>query len=451
MERAGTPTVVIASAGFEHDILATAEAFGMPTQQFVVVPKVYNNLTVEESIAQTEPVVDELMLLLQGNRDRDAFDGPATNDASDESFTASDGRTSFEVFNLTFAQRNWTDGYPVWPPTPSRVARLLDGVEGRGSDVVCVLPPGNGEATVAKVAANAAMAGCEPEDMPVLMAILRAVAHREQRSVLRLGLMSTSAHAPLVVVNGPVAKQLGINGGRCCVGPGQQNAVNTRISRAFHLCLKNIARWVPGLMDMDSVGTARKNIVVFAENEDESPWEPYHVSQGYAPTDSTVTVFFTSGEWDLSIQGHVDGHQLAKAIASYSGGNNNSYMMGVFGDHPHQVPLGRLLIVVPPHAGPLAEAGFSKQAFERFLWQQGKEPVARLIEPLRKLYADGEVRKEYEWLFDLPPEQQWTERLPVIERPEEYSVVVAGSVRAKNMLMPTRTHPETELVTATPT
>jgi hypothetical protein len=294
------------------------------------------------------------------------------------------------------------------------------------------------------------MAGCRPDDMPVLMAILRAVSRKENEGPIRVCLMSTGAHAPLVLINGPVAAELGVNGGRCCLGPGRQNAANIRISRAFHLCLKNIARWVPGVMDLDSIGTPRKNIVVLAENEEESPWEPYHVSKGFAATDSTVTVVFTAGEWDISLQGHVDGHQLARAIGSMGVANNTGYSLGTFGQDLTDIPLGRLLLVPPPHAIPVSEAGYSKQDFERFLWEQGTATVARVVEPMRKLYADGKTRKEFDWMFELSPEEAATRTVPVVEKPELYSVVVAGSVRAKDLLMPLRTLPETELITRTP-
>jgi hypothetical protein len=279
---------------------------------------------------------------------------------------------------------------------------------------------------------------------------LRAVAHKENARVIRQGLMSTSAHAPLILVNGPVAKSLGINGGRCCLGPGRQNAVNTRIGRAFHFCLKNIARWVPGVMDLDSIGTARKNVVVLSENEEESPWEPYHVTKGYAATDSTVSVFFTAGEWDVSLQGHVDGHQLARGIAAMGVGNNMGYIMAMQGPSWTSIPLGRLLLVPPPHAVPVSEAGYSKTEFEHFLWEHGTAPISRLIEPMRKLHADGKTRKEFDWMFELSDEEAATQTAPVIESPDLYHVVVAGSVRAKDLLMPLRTLPEMELVTGTP-
>jgi hypothetical protein len=302
---------------------------------------------------------------------------------------------------------------------------------------------------VETVAVNAAMAGCRPEEMPVVMAALRAIAN--MRPVPRGALMSTSAHAPLVLVNGPLARELGINGGRACLGPGKQNEVNIRISRAVVMSLKNLGSWYPGVMDMDTIGTTRKHIVVVAENEDESPWEPYHVSRGFKATDDVATVFFTSGEWDISIQGHTDAHQLAAAIASFSGGNNSGGYFTNLGGAAEFSGLGRLLFLPPPHATPIArEGGFSKQGLEKFMYHQGKEPVSRLIEPVRKLHADGKIKPEWEWLFSLSDHEQRNTLLPVIENPEWYSIVVVGSVRAKDLLMPTRTLPQSEQITRTP-
>lgn len=453
MERKQTPAVIIASAGFEDDLEASARAFAMPGLQYVVVPSVYNNLDDEKAVAQTEPVVDEVIRLLTSGAVR--TEKPELEDASDgqkESvyrISSDNGQSPFMQFNRMYLDRDWSDGYPIWPPTRGQVDALIAGVDGDPDDVVCLLPPGNGEATVAKVATNAAMAGCQPQDMPIVMAALRAIAN--MRPVPRGALMSTSAHAPLVLVNGPVAREVGVNGGRACLGPGKQNEVNIRISRAVVMCLKNLGSWYPGIMDLDTIGTTRKHIVVVAENEEESPWEPYHVSQGFAPEDSTVTVFFTSGEWDISIQGHLSAQQLAEAIASFSGGNNSSGYFSSLGGAGEFSGLGRLLFIPPPHAIPLKEGGFTKLGLEKYMYHHGHEPVSRLIAPIKKLHHDGKVKPEWEWLFHLSDTEARRTTLPVIERPESFSIVVVGSVRAKDLLMPTRVDPYTEPVTSTPT
>ena len=369
LERRGVPTVMFAAAGFEHDIEASSRAFAMPSIRYSLIPKVINNLSAEESRDLMDPIADELAGHLV-----DVNVSPfAGDDALPGSFVYAEGIDPLDAliqFNEDYLDRDWGDGYPVWPPTEERVKRLIDGVQADPDSIVCLLPPGNGEATVAKIAVNAAMAGCEPREMPVILAALRAFANK--RPVPRSALMSTSAVAPLLLVNGPLARELGINGERTCLGPGRQNRVNIRISRAVVLCLKNIGSWYPGVMDMDTIGSTRKHIVVVAENEDESPWEPFHVTQGFDRSESTVSLFFTSGEWDISIQGHLDAEQLARAIGSFSCGSTASgYFTAMARERTAQTDtsaMGRLLFLPPPHAIPLAEGGFSKKRLEAFLY-----------------------------------------------------------------------------------
>jgi hypothetical protein len=293
------------------------------------------------------------------------------------------------------------------------------------------------------------MAGCRPEEMPIVMAVLRAISKLDP--VMRIVVTtSTSAHAPLVVVNGPLGQRLGINGGQCCMGPGRKNQVNIRIGRAVVLSLKNTGRWYPGVLDMDTMGTVRKNCPVIAENEAENPWDPYHVTQGYALEDDTVTVFWTSGEIDVTFQGHLSPEHLAQSIGSFHGGNQHGYFSNMQTLIPGEAyPLGRLLLLAPPHAQPLSEYK-DKVELEHMFWELGQEPIARLRTPLRKLYTDGKIQDKYNWLFELPEDEAEQRTLPVIEAPERYKIVVAGSVRAKNMLMTLRGNPVTERVTAAP-
>jgi hypothetical protein len=464
MEKAGKPAVVIVSHGFETNALAAADAFSMRDFAYVVVPKVYNNLSIKEAEMQTEPIIDDIVKALTDvnvvDREGDATSFGRVKPSSKVEFLYNEGNSydNFLAFNREFLDRDWGDGFLLHPPTRNAIAEMLSMVDGQPDDVVCMLPPGNGEATVALVAANAVMAGCKPAEMPVVMAALRAIA-RNGAIAMSIVLTSTSAHACFIVVNGPLGRQLGINGKRACLGPGKQNEVNLRIGRAVVLCLKNIGRWYPGVLDLDTIGTSRKFINVITENEEENPWEPYHVSQGFDGPADTVTTFWSSGEWDVSIQGHKDAEQLARAIGSYSGGTNAMGYIGTL--HGVSLPdaegkttvpatFGRLLLLTPPHAQPLADAGYSKQDLERLFWELGHEPIERIIEPLYKLHEGGNTRPEYEWMFQLSPEEQRTRTAPVIERPEDYTIVVAGSVRAKDLLMPTRVQPYTERITNTP-
>jgi hypothetical protein len=441
LERMGVPAVAIVSDGFQANFAASARAFALPALEFVIVPHVFNNSEADVAVRQTVDIVPALTRLLTGLGG--AADGAEAPSGSEAGLTLSgDGVLGgMRELNDELHARGMTDGYPVWPPLADRVEELVAAVGGDPGEVLFALPPGNGEVTLEKLAANCVMAGCTPAEMLVVEAALRALTDVEQRTMIRGCLMSTSAHAPVVVVNGPIAEQLGLNGGRGCVGPGTNNLVNLRISRAISLCLHNLGRWAPGVMDLDTVGTPRKNIVVVAENQAESPWSPFHVDHGSELGTSTATVFFSVGEWDVGVQGHIDPEQLARAIGSFSGGNSGTgYFSTLFGD-TDKSPVGRLMFMAPTHARALAEGGLSKEAVRDILFESGKETITRLIEPMRKLYKDGKIRDEWLWVFEADQETQDTTLLPVIERAEEYHIVVTGSGRGKDLLMPTRCRP----------
>lgn len=437
VERRGTPAVVLASAGFELNLQASAKAFGMPALRFVTVPAVYNNLDTQAAIDQTLPAVDDLVAELTGDLAQpvDVVDEPTRLD-----YGTGETPAAFREFNRDFLDRDWGDGYPLWPPTADVVDELVAGAGLDRDDVVCVLPPGNGHATVEAVAVNAALAGCLPAEIPVVIAALRAVAQMPAPAN-RIVLMSTSAHAPLFLVNGPVAERLGINGGRCCLGPGQQNAVNIRIARAILLCLKNIGRWYPGVMDLDTVGTARKFGMLIAENEAESPWDPYHVGRGYRPEQDVVSAFFTAGDWDVGFQGHVDVPQLARAIASQVGiGVDNGYMTSFIGSPSTKASgprgAGRLVVLAPQFARPLADGGFDQRGLAEFFHDHIKVPLLQNIETARKLHADGKIRPEWEHVFELAADEAATRMVPLLRDPELFDIVVAGDVRAKGLVFP---------------
>ena len=115
-------------------------------------------------------------------------------------------------------QAGWTDGLPVVPPTGERVREFVDYLGRSPDDLVAELPPLGGRATVERIAANAVMAGCLPQYMPVVVAALEAM--MDDRFNLRGVQCSTGIHTPLVIVNGPIARELEINSGYNCFGQG---------------------------------------------------------------------------------------------------------------------------------------------------------------------------------------------------------------------------------------
>ena len=194
-------------------------------------------------------------------------------------------------------ERGWTDGLPVVPPTPERVARMLAGTTRDPADIVAVVPPDLVECTVEKVAINAVMAGCKPEYLPVVITAVEA-ACTDEFNIHGL-LATTYFSSPVMVVNGPITKAIGMNAGINVLGQG--NRANATIGRALQLVVRNVGGGRPGGVDRATLGNPGKYTFCFAEDEAGSPWEPLHVERGLAPDASAVTLFAGDG-----VRGMVD-------------------------------------------------------------------------------------------------------------------------------------------------
>ena len=188
-------------------------------------------------------------------------------------------------------QLGWTDGLPVVPPTSERVEEFLAFVERPPDEVLGYLPERRREVTVAKVTANAVMAGCLPEYLPVVLAATEAMLDPLFNLI---GPSSSLGGAGiLVIVNGPVVRDLDINCHNNLFGPG--NRANSTIGRAIRLVLMNTCASIPGLFDRSILGHPGKFSFCIAENEAETHWNPLHVERGFARQESAVTVFACDG------------------------------------------------------------------------------------------------------------------------------------------------------------
>lgn len=248
-----------------------------------------------------------------------------------------------EAFTAMY-ERGWTDGLPVVQPTPERVDAMV-AVSGRDPDeVIAVLPPVQGEASVRRIAANAVMAGCLPEYLPVVLAAVDAVADEKYGLVHRQ--ITTHAGAALVIVNGPIAKTLSINSRTGVFGPGWR--ANATIGRAVHLVLQNIGGAIPGVTDMAQHSHPGKYTFCIAEDEDANPWEPLHVERGFASDESVVTVVCTEAPHSATDNVNASARQTLTTCASVMAtlGGNNVYSQG----EP-------VLALGPEHAANIAAEG----------------------------------------------------------------------------------------------
>jgi len=270
-----------------------------------------------------------------------------------------------DEFEFMFEQ-GFTDGLPVVPPTPERVMRMLSGTRRDPQDLVAVLPPNMGEATVEKVAINAVMSGCKPEYLPVVIAALEAMATDEFNVH---GVMATTmGAAPVIVVNGPIRERIGMNMKMGALGQG--NRANATIGRAVRLAVRNIGGARPGGTERSTMGNPMKFTMCFAEWEERSDWTPMHVERGFAAEDSVVTVLcMTSGPTLMVDQTSRTGSQLAGSLGQCIESLH----------HPRAHNAGDALIVVAPeHVDTFTRDGYNKDSIRARIQEVTATPMRDL-------------------------------------------------------------------------
>jgi hypothetical protein len=244
-------------------------------------------------------------------------------------------------------ERGWSDGLPLVPPTPRRVMAMLDGTSRKPDDVVGAVPPDFAECTVEKVAINAVMAGCKPEYLPVVLTAVEAAC---SEAFNMHGLLATTMGVgPVVIVNGPIRKEIGMNSGMNVLGQG--NRANLTIGRALQLVVRNVGGGKPGEVDRATFGNPGKLAFCFAEDEEGSPWEPLSVGLGAEKGVNTVTLFPGEGPRNVIDQLSREPDALAASLAA----NLRTV------HHPKLV-LGfeGMLVMGPEHARVFSRAGWSK-------------------------------------------------------------------------------------------
>ena len=265
----------------------------------------------------------------------------------------------------TFA-RGWSDGLPLVPPTPPRVLRMLEGTSRDPQDVVAVVPPDLVECTVEKVAVNAVMAGCRPEYLPVVLAAVEA-ACTEAFNIH--GILATTYFAgPVVIVNGPIAREIGMNSGINALGQG--NRANATIGRALQLVIRNVGGGRPGEIDRATLGNPGKFTFCFAEAEDTSPWESVSVERGQPPGTSAVTLFAGSGVQPFFDQLARTPEALARSLAA---------CLRVVGHPKWGLAWDALCVISPEHGRVFHEGGWSKARLREELGSFLTFPGAEMV------------------------------------------------------------------------
>ena len=264
-----------------------------------------------------------------------------------------------------FRSQEWSDGLPIVPPTLARIEAFLKHTDRSAGEEIAVLPSANLSATPRNIAANAVMAGCSPDHMPLLIAAVEALGD-ERCSLNNIG--SSSGIIPYVLINGPIIRQLGIGCGPQVISQGP----NPAIGRAIGLMVRNIAGFRPGASYMGTFGYPPA--FALAENEEESPWPPFHVDQGFDREASTVTVGVTNN-WGAAPAPYDTpdraGAQTAlELLCREITGKTRLYNFPGRGPNAEKVML--TLLLSPPVARSLADAGYSKKDVKRHIYEHAR-------------------------------------------------------------------------------
>jgi hypothetical protein len=328
--------------------------------------------------------------------------------------------------NEHFYAQGWSDGLPISPPTVVRVQEFLKFTDRAPQEVIGVLPCEQREATVWNVAVNGVMAGCRPEYMPILLAIVEAMA--EPGFGLEYSGNSEGGEA-LIILDGPIVKQLGFNYEQGALRAGYRP--NTSIGRFYRLYLMNVAGFGPQHNDQAAFGGTWK--VVLAENVDflaEVGWQPLCADMGVAPTDNAII------------------------LARYSGGDT---LVNVFGDsadksmpymchvtlksndtwHLKSGAVGKLrplVVLSPAIAEPIVRSNWSKQDVRQYLFDHVRLPAWEFEQHLYKFVEGVEnpagqltLRVAKGELPRLFAESDDPNRMvPIVTAPDHFMIAISG-------------------------
>jgi hypothetical protein len=287
----------------------------------------------------------------------------------------------------------------VVPPSPASIAAMLAAGGLRGDEVIGEIAGRNTVVVADKVAINAVMAGCRPEYLPVVVAAIRGLCHPD--FAYHGPASSTGGSAIVLIVNGPLARRLGINAGNNAFGQGHR--ANATIGRAVRLTMMNVMNTRPGLLDRATLGNPGKYSFCFAEQEDDHPWEPLHVTRGLRAQDSAVTVYASNSLYQVYNQLAAEPEPLLRCFADALGNLGSPNVKG-FNE--------ALVVLAGEHAEVLRASGWSRKQVQQFLVAHTRRRVADFKRAAR---LPGPVAAD--------DETTWRH---LFERPEDILIVCAG-------------------------
>jgi hypothetical protein len=403
----GFPTVTIVTSDFVKLANATALAERAPDLCTVVVPHPLGMIPATEVNRKAEAAFPEIINRIS------RWQPHRWSAIAKEAYPADrfELKGTLETVNQVFLEKGWSLGLPLAPPTPESVANMLQGTSRQADEVVGRVPPSMGTLTVELVAVNAVMAGCRPEYMPVLMASLEALL--DPAVNWRGALTTTGTTQSIVILSGPVIKELGIAFAQGAAGKGHHP--NAAIGYAINLIAFNVGGSKPPALDKSTLGSPADIVCwVFGENESRLPpgWKPLQVERGFRESDSVVTAMASYppldnlDHWSATPEEHLRWWKYL--VSPLVGGAGPS--------QAHSLELNPIIALGPEHAQLIASAGWSKADFARSFWQNTRIPLSAWPSgcPDMKMLANmlGPLKAD--------------SLIPITCKPEQLVVLVAG-------------------------
>ncbi|MEQ8955127.1 MAG: thioredoxin, partial [Gammaproteobacteria bacterium] len=275
--------------------------------------------------------------------------------------------------------RGWSDGLPVTPPTEERVLAMLAGSSRAAEEIIGRVPPNNVACNIEKLAINCVMAGCKPEYFPTVIAAVEAAL---QDAFCMHGLLCTTYFSgPIVIVNGPVVKRIGMNSGVNALGQG--NRANATIGRALQLLIRNVGGGVPGGIDRAALGNPGKYTYCFAEDESDNDWPSLAMDRGFNRDQSIAHLFAGDGLQPVVDQQSRTPESLSKSLAASLRSVAHCKLYGL---------ADAILVLSPEHRRVIRQSGWSKADFRAALLDELIVPAAKIIRGVNGI-AEGMPEK----------------------------------------------------------
>jgi len=320
----------------------------------------------------------------------------------------------------------WGDGLPLWPATRERVDWIMQGATLPRAHILGKLPPRGGVTTIETCAIALAMAGGRPEYLPVLVAAVEACL--EPTSNFEQLQATSGGPFPVVVVNGPIGKQIRLNSGFGCLGPDPQRPAGASIGRALRLLQQNVGGALPGVGTMANFGAMRYTNVVFAEDEEGLPqgWQPHATERhGYAPGTNSISLIFASGVTNIRRRSakketpEEDVLQGLHRIADYMRTPNLAALAGWESATPGIVIIPRIV------AHMMAELKWTPSSIREFLWEHSRIPVEHLRRAGAPSWFELDANPRTRESINMDP---W----PITAKPDNIVLIVAGGSHPTN-------------------